>query len=474
MHNAVMGSLDGDLEKVAFDVAGVKRILDRSGANIVHSQAGELYLELAGDVYPVITGPQRDVKPFVIVLDSSEAFNVADYRMLFEVQPLPNDLIMGKDIQGQVHLCRWHGTPGSTSEHIQEQPHDLCLEEIEKRLDAGELSAEELEEIKNMVKNLRNGHFFEELTSEFSSKIKEIALELIDFRKDIKKRIEPGIVEIAAKDIPEASNQLEGINTTLEKSTMKIMDINEEQMELANRELEKLLAWLDGHGGKASPEPWEQGVEIIQEMEQLVPGLPEEARQVMQFVMSGVETGRELLCDRGDALAIQEALAEPMSTIDELMQDLGDTDQGIQRLSELNTAMRGIVEACRQGEESVPGGNGGSADLPEPFVRILKDQAETLRTIGKLSMSMMEPLSFQDLVGQRIQRIIKLVKTMELRIEDLIISFGIKMQKHKEDPTRSFEELAREVEHFKSELKGPQTEGEGLDQEGIDDLLAGL
>jgi len=469
MHNAIMGNLDGDLEKVAFDVAGVKRILDRSGANIVHSETGELYLELDGDVYPVAKGPQRDVKPYVIVLNSSEAFNVADYCMLFEVQPLRNNLVMGKDIAGQFHLCRLHDAPAK----VQQQTQDMCLEEIEKRLETGELAGEELDEIKNMVKNLRNGHFFEELTSEFSSKIKEIAVELIDFRKDIKKRIEPGIVEIAAKDIPEASNQLEGINTTLEKSTMKIMDINEEQMELANRELERLLAWLDDHGGGDSNESWEKGIEMIQEIVQLVPDLPEEARQVMQFVMPGVETGRELLCNRADVLSIQEALSEPMSTIDELMRDLGEADQGIQRLSELNTAIRGIVEACGQGT-SAPGGNGGSADLPEPFVKILKEQTETLRTIGKLSMSMMEPLSFQDLVGQRIQRIIKLVKSMEMRIEDLIISFGIKMQRHKEDPSKSFEDLAREVEDFKSELMGPQSEGEGLDQDSIDDLLASL
>jgi len=469
MHNAVMGNLDGDLEKVAFDVAGVKRILDRSGANIVHSEAGELYLELDGDVYPVVKGPQRDVKPYVIVLKSSEAFNVADYRMLFEVQPLPNNLVMGKDISGEVHLCRLYAAQGEGANPT----HDLCLEEIEKRLETGGISGEEFEEIKNMVKNLRNGHFFEELTSEFSSKIKEIALELVDFRKDIKKRIEPGIVEIAAKDIPEASNQLEGINTTLEKSTMKIMDINEEQMELANRELEKLLAWLDDHGGSASHEPWEQGIGIIQEIKQLVPELPEEARQVMQFVMPDVEAGRELLSNRADALSIQEVLAEPINTIEELKRDLGEADQGIQRLSELSATMRGIVDTWGQGTNA-PGGNGGSGGLPEPFVLVLKEHAETLRTIGKLSMSMMEPLSFQDLVGQRIQRIIKLVKSMEMRIEDLIISFGIKMQKHKEDPSKSFEDLAREVEHFKSELKGPQSDGEGLDQESIDNLLASM
>jgi chemotaxis regulatin CheY-phosphate phosphatase CheZ len=86
----------------------------------------------------------------------------------------------------------------------------------------------------------------------------------------------------------------------------------------------------------------------------------------------------------------------------------------------------------------------------------------------------MEPLSFQDLVGQRIQKIIKLVRSMEHRIEELIVSFGIKLKNHKEDPTKSFDDLNKDVEVYLSELKGPQREGEGLDQDGIDDLLSNL
>jgi hypothetical protein len=91
-----------------------------------------------------------------------------------------------------------------------------------------------------MIKKLKEGEFFELLTMEFSGKIKEVAKELIDFRKDIQSKIEPDIVEIASKDIPEASNQLEGINETLEKSTMKIMDINDAQMELAQNQFQAL------------------------------------------------------------------------------------------------------------------------------------------------------------------------------------------------------------------------------------------
>jgi len=471
MHNAVMGSLDGDLKKIAFDVGQVKRILTRSGANIVHSDNGTLFLELDGGVYPVECGPDKEVKPYFIVLHSTEAFNVSEHRMLFEIRDLPNDLVMGTDIGGQEHLCRRHGH----SRPALAQPcgeTNLSLERIEAKLEREEVSPQEFAEIRNMIKNLRNGHFFEELTSEFSSKIKEIAGELIDFRRDIKKRIEPGIVEIASKDIPEASNQLEGINETLEKSTMKIMDINDEQMDLANTQVTRLQAVLGGNGGADIACSWDRGRQILREMREVGNRLPEEARQVMDFVIPGMDTGEELMAQGGDMAAVQEALSETLLTFEELIRDIGAEEDTLQELNELCTELKGMFED--QGAEGMSPGEVWNGPDAEALQKALGEQVEILRAIGGLSLKMMEPLSFQDLVGQRIQRIIRLVKTMEKRIEDLIISFGIKMKKHKENPDMTFEELAREVELFKSDLKGPQVEGEGLDQGDIDALLATL
>jgi chemotaxis protein CheZ len=238
------------------------------------------------------------------------------------------------------------------------------VKEMNEKLDAMNLTLHELTDLKDVIVKVKNGEFFESLAAEVSGKIREIAQELVDFRQDIQNKIQPDIVEMAAKEIPEASNQLEGINETLEESTMKIMDINEEQMGLAERQLQRLETLL-----------------------------PE------------VEAGGH---DR--------------------------------------------AEMCG----------------------ILREQKECLEGIKDLSLRMMEPLSFQDLVGQRIQKIIRLVKTMEVRIEDIIISFGLKMQRHKQDPDKSFEDLRKEVEQYKGELKGPQRQGEGLGQSQIDDLLATL
>ena len=83
-------------------------------------------------------------------------------------------------------------------------------------------------------------------------------------------------------------------------------------------------------------------------------------------------------------------------------------------------------------------------------------------------------MSFQDLTGQRIKRIINLVSQMEEKIKNMVISFGIKLTEREKNPSISQDELQRAVEEKVEELAGPQKEGQGLDQAGIDELLTNL
>jgi len=83
-------------------------------------------------------------------------------------------------------------------------------------------------------------------------------------------------------------------------------------------------------------------------------------------------------------------------------------------------------------------------------------------------------MSFQDLTGQRIKRIIEVVIQMEEKIKNMAISFGIKIREKEKNPEISAEELERVVERKKTELSGPQGKGIGLDQNAIDELLANL
>ena len=367
MDNIVMGNLDGDLKRIAFDMQDIKQIIHRDRANLVFSDNGTgLYLEVDGHVSPVQGNHDKEtIKSYFIVLNSGATLNTSDYQILFNVKELENHLIKGTDSSGREHLCQMYRT---VSEN-RIDPNENIINELDEKLRTGDLSEGDTDAIKDMIHKLRDGEFFELLTMEFSGKIKDVAKELIDFRKDIQKKLEPEIVEIASKDIPEASNQLGGINETLEDSTMKIMDINEDQMETANKQLKVVESFLNNNGH------------------------PDETAM---------------------SISLDDALG------------------------------------------------------------IIAQQRDVLKEIEGSSLKMMEPLSFQDLVGQRIQKIIKLVRSMELRIEELIVSFGIRLQKHKEDPTKTYAELNYDVEAYMMDLKGPLRAGEGLDQAGIDDLLANL
>ena len=359
MKNVLMGDLDGKTERIAFDTHEIEQIITKYKASIVTGKNEQDYLEFEGKIFPVHGIKDREfIKPYFIIVKSGVAFNVHDYQMLFNAEDLPNSLLSGIDPSGKKYLC-------------QRYLNGNCREEYSVRIypavKSEDLTISETEDIKDVISKLRKGEFFELLTMEFSDKIKGIAKELIDFRKDIQTRIEPDIVQIASKDIPEASNQLEGINETLEENTMRIMDINEAQMDAANIRCKELQQFLDRRS---------EG--------------------------------------EGD-LAIGISLEEAMEA--------------------------------------------------------LQAEINFLNEVEQRSLNMMEPLSFQDLVGQRIQKIIRLVRSMEIKIEELIVSFGIKLKKYKEDPEITYEELNKDVDEFMYELKGPQRAGEGLDQAAIDDLL---
>ncbi len=53
-------------------------------------------------------------------------------------------------------------------------------------------------------------NFFRSLTYEMTGELKELALLIIDYRKDLKSKITPGITDLTTKHIPQATNQLEG------------------------------------------------------------------------------------------------------------------------------------------------------------------------------------------------------------------------------------------------------------------------
>ena len=91
--------------------------------------------------------------------------------------------------------------------------------------------------------------------------------------------------------------------------------------------------------------------------------------------------------------------------------------------------------------------------------------------LGEDLMRIMTTLSFQDLTGQRIKRIIEAIKKVEQIVLDLYLSTGLQIKARAEAPDRTIAELEAEAKEKVSALKGPQTK---VKQGDVDDLLAQL
>ncbi|PTN35026.1 protein phosphatase CheZ [Desulfonatronum sp. SC1] len=86
-------------------------------------------------------------------------------------------------------------------------------------------------------------------------------------------------------------------------------------------------------------------------------------------------------------------------------------------------------------------------------------------------MRIMTALSFQDLTGQRIKKIITAIKQVERITTELFVATGLKIKGIDENPEKDFQALNTEAKQKASELKGPQTT---TNQNDVDDLLAQL
>lgn len=257
------------------------------------------------------------------------------------------------------------------------------LKERINKLVGSKLSETEVDETVNFIEQLFSSNmddderFFKDMAYEMSGSVKDLAMLIIDFRRDIKAKVHPDIAELATTFIPEASDQLEGIIETTERAANKIMD-NLDLLQEQTKKMEDIVACLKS--GKLR-----------------VPG------KKMDFIEVAVDAGT-------------------LETIRPLL-------DYIEAVEHNNTAL-----------------------ITDMFVQ----------------------MSFQDLTGQRIKKIMTLVHQMEEKLKKMVVCFGVKLSVKEKNPDISEEELQRAVDEKVSALAGPQKAGQGLDQGDIDSLLASL
>jgi hypothetical protein len=162
--------------------------------------------------------------------------------------------------------------------------------------------------------------------------------------------------------------------------------------------------------------------------------------------------------------------------------------------------LAGELEALAAASAASGGGGGGGAEGPaapgdysvisgadkETILKTVSASDKLVKSTTRHLTHIMEALSFQDLSGQRIKKIVGLISEIQVQLLSLLVSVNTKLKAHHESPTapRPKEETEKvaqaEVDKMlerlnaePSELKGPGAESR-LDQGAVNDLLAQL
>ncbi len=80
-----------------------------------------------------------------------------------------------------------------------------------------------------------------------------------------------------------------------------------------------------------------------------------------------------------------------------------------------------------------------------------------------------EACNFQDITGQRVQKVVRALQEIERQVLRMVVVFGLLENKDKLDA-----ETAAELQEDAALLNGPQLSGQGLDQDEIDSILSKL
>lgn len=241
----------------------------------------------------------------------------------------------------------------------------------------------------------------------------------------------------------------------VEKKINSAIDDISGKVEVTKEDLQALVAHVKGllEGNVQGDD-----LELYGELGELAKYINETKKSLQSF--DAAQITDEDLPEASDQLeAIVESTEEATDKILTATEDMLEKDAAIAK------AM-GLLKEAK--EES----SGGAA---EKIDAAIKELEEVSTHNNQKLMGIMEACNFQDLTGQRIQKIISLVKGIESKLMKMILSFNIKKQESTGgDEEKLKKEKAMLAKIEESELKGPQKQGEGVDQSEVDDLLNDL
>ncbi|UZP68507.1 protein phosphatase CheZ [Desulfovibrio mangrovi] len=192
--------------------------------------------------------------------------------------------------------------------------------------------------------------------------------------------------------------------------------------------------------------------------------LSEDMREGLQSIYKEISTATKSECNNGADISPQaatnELFSEASKQLEEVRVTLEEATGKIMDILELQMVLR----------------NKATSHLEDMSKRHSddKDVQALLGLEDRLNNNLtdiMTHLSFQDLTGQRIKRIIKALQRIESTVLDLYLSTGLIIKAREENPEEDFEALEAKSKQKVSELKGPTRDAS---QNDVDDLLAQL
>ena len=199
------------------------------------------------------------------------------------------------------------------------------------------------------------------------------------------------------------------------------------------------------------------------------------------------------LRDKQEAISHREEVASIVeSVLASLQGDLSSADvrvyRELEQLSELIQSAKSEIAAIRPediNEQHIPTATdeldaivgateeatGTILDCMEKIEGLTsKMDAEVGAEVGNAVTQVYEACNFQDITGQRITKVVKALKEIEIKIDALVAAFGTQVGDKSKSPAKSAVKDSREDSHL---LNGPQLPGNSVSQADIDALLAG-
>lgn len=184
-----------------------------------------------------------------------------------------------------------------------------------------------------------------------------------------------------------------------------------------------------------------------------------------------------------------------------IYQEISDASVDNEALSEAgsNRTQKLFSDATKQIEEIMQTTLEATEKIMETAEKLLEEQEEaggliagletggsgeeSLKRLGKLNENLaasltdiITGLSFQDLTGQRLKKVVTAISSIRETVFDLYVSTGLMMKTREETPEKDLAEIAEESKRKVAEIKNSELKGPTMDasQQNVDDLLASL